>query len=116
MIPLFLPAKAQSPRKDQLLLEGNRIVFPCDVRQIAGGGMTAAAFAFAFEVSLARLRIEYTPTASPANSAARRADPGRDETEAWLAAEDRVRAIDGTMRVTSAGTTVIAEVELPCAS
>jgi signal transduction histidine kinase len=65
---------------------------------------------------LARLRIEYTPTASPADSVGWRADPGRDETEAWLAAEDRVRAMDGTMRVTSAGSAVIVEVELPCAS
>lgn len=65
---------------------------------------------------LARLRIEYTPTTFPADSTARRTDSGRNETEAWLAAEDRVRAMDGTMHVTSAGTTVIVEVELPCAS
>ncbi len=65
---------------------------------------------------LARLRIEYTPTAPPGDSTARRTDPGTDETDAWLAAEDRVRAVDGTMHVTSAGAAVIVEVELPCAS
>jgi hypothetical protein len=53
----------------------------------------------------ARLRVEYTPAAS-----------GPDETDAWLAVEDRVRALDGTMRITGAGAAVIVEVELPCAS
>jgi hypothetical protein len=52
-----------------------------------------------------RLRVEYTPAAS-----------GPDETDAWLAVEDRVRALDGTMRITGAGAAVIVEVELPCAS
>ena len=53
-----------------------------------------------------------------------RARPGRvhpggiraSETDAWLAVEDRVRALDGTMQITSAGAAVIVEVELPCAS
>jgi len=53
----------------------------------------------------ARLRIEYTPAAS-----------GPDEADAWLAVDDRVRALDGTMQVIIAGVAVIAEVELPCAS
>ena len=53
----------------------------------------------------ARLRVEYTPAAS-----------GPDETDAWVAVEDRVRALDGTMQVTRAGAAVMVEVELPCAS
>jgi signal transduction histidine kinase len=38
------------------------------------------------------------------------------EDDAWLAAEDRVRAMDGAMRVARAGAEVVVEVELPCAS
>jgi signal transduction histidine kinase len=38
------------------------------------------------------------------------------EDDAWLAAEDRVRAIDGAMRVARTGTDIIVEVELPCES
>jgi signal transduction histidine kinase len=52
----------------------------------------------------ARLRVEYTPAAS-----------GPDEADAWVAVEDRVRALDGTVQVTRAGA-VMVEVELPCAS
>jgi signal transduction histidine kinase len=44
------------------------------------------------------------------------AGPGADETDAWLAAEDRVRALEGTMQVTQAQTQVTVEAELPCAS
>jgi signal transduction histidine kinase len=44
------------------------------------------------------------------------ADRAADENDAWLAAEDRVYAMDGTMRVARAGAEVIVEVELPCAS
>ena len=64
----------------------------------------------------ARLRIEYTPAAPPSGSTAPEAAPGPDETGAWLAAEDRVHAMDGTLQVTRAGAAVIVEVELPCAS
>jgi signal transduction histidine kinase len=53
----------------------------------------------------ARLRVEYIPAAA-----------GPDEADAWLAVEDRVRALDGTMRITGAGAAVVVEVELPCAS
>jgi signal transduction histidine kinase len=64
----------------------------------------------------ARLRIEYTSAEPPGASSGRPAASGTDETDAWLAAEDRVRALDGTMQITSAGAAVIVEVELPCAS
>ena len=64
----------------------------------------------------ARLRIAYTPAPPPDGSSAQRTAPGTDETDAWLAAEDRVRAMDGTMQITSAGAAVIVEVELSCAS
>jgi len=39
-----------------------------------------------------------------------------DEGDAWLAAEDRVRALDGTMLVTRLETTVTVEADLPCVS
>jgi signal transduction histidine kinase len=64
----------------------------------------------------AHLRIAYTPAASSGGLDAVAAAPVTDETDAWLAAEDRVRAMDGTMRVAGAGAGVIVEVELPCAS
>jgi signal transduction histidine kinase len=71
-----------------------------------------------------QLRITYEPT--PADQAA--ASPGGkpDETDAWLAIEDRVHAVDATMRVTQTlvpktgltneNAVVTAEVEMPCAS
>ena len=64
----------------------------------------------------AHLRIAYTSAIPPGDSAAQAAAPRTDETDAWLAAEDRVSAVDGTMQVTSADDAVIVEVELPCAS
>ena len=64
----------------------------------------------------AHVRIDYTPTVPPDDSSARRTAPGTDEIDAWLAAENRVHAMDGTMQITSAGAAVIVEVELPCAS
>ena len=64
----------------------------------------------------AHIRIEYTPTAPPGSSSAGRTASRTDETDAWLAVEDRVRAMDGTMQITSAGAAVIVEVELPCGS
>ena len=64
----------------------------------------------------AHLKIAYTSAAPPGGSGAEAAALGTDETDAWLAAEDRVRAVDGTMQVASAGDAVIVEVELPCAS
>jgi signal transduction histidine kinase len=44
------------------------------------------------------------------------AAPETDESAAWLAAEDRVRALDGTMLVTRLETTVTVEADLPCVS
>lgn len=48
----------------------------------------------------------------------RRAEPpaGADETGAWLAAEDRVRAMGGTMLFASEDAAVTVEVEMPCES
>jgi signal transduction histidine kinase len=59
----------------------------------------------------ARIQIVYLPGAGipPAT-------PEIDETDAWLAAKDRVRALDGTMDITQAETTVIVKADLPCAS
>ena len=77
-----------------------------DVLQVAvRSGAHGAAVRISAGPDRAVLRVEYTPAAS-----------GPDETDAWLAAEDRVRALDGTMQITSAGAAVIVEVELPCAS
>jgi len=59
----------------------------------------------------ARIQIVYRP-GPPTPPAA----PRPDETDAWLAAEDRVRALDGTMRITQAETKVTVEADLPCAS
>jgi signal transduction histidine kinase len=64
----------------------------------------------------AQIRIDYTPAAPLDVSSARRTVPGTDETDAWLAAEDRIHAMDGSMQITRAGAAVIVEVELPCAS
>jgi signal transduction histidine kinase len=58
-----------------------------------------------------RLRIAYLPGKLPRGSSASRT---AHETDALLAAEDRVRALDGTMRITHAETAVTVEVELPC--
>ena len=88
-----------------------------DVLQIAArSGARAATVRISGHQDRAHLRIAYTPTASSGSPGAGRAGPGTDETDAWLAAEDRVRAMDGTMQVTSASPAVIVEVELPCAS
>lgn len=77
-----------------------------DVLQVAvRSGAHGAAVRISAVPDRARLRVEYTPAAS-----------GPDEADAWLAVEDRVRALDGTMQITSAGAAVIVEVELPCAS
>jgi signal transduction histidine kinase len=59
----------------------------------------------------ARIQIAYRPGAGMPPAA-----PGPDETGAWLAAEDRVRALDGTMQITQAEATVLVEADLPCAS
>jgi signal transduction histidine kinase len=59
----------------------------------------------------ARIQIVYLPGASIPFAV-----PGTSETDAWLAAEDRMRALDGTMHITQAETTVTVEAELPCAS
>jgi signal transduction histidine kinase len=88
-----------------------------DVLQIAArSGARAATVRISGHQDRAHLRIAYTPRASSGSPGAGRAGPGTDETDAWLAAEDRVRAMDGTMQVTSASPAVIVEVELPCAS
>ena len=77
-----------------------------DVLQVAvRSGARGAAVRISAVPDRTRLRVEYTPAAA-----------GPDETDAWLAVEDRVRALDGTMQITSAGAAVIVEVELPCAS
>jgi signal transduction histidine kinase len=78
----------------------------------ARAGARAATVAISAEGVRARLRVDYSPETPPAAHG----DSGPDEADAWLAAEDRVRAMDGTMRVMSAGTAVVVEVELPCAS
>lgn len=54
----------------------------------------------------ARIEVTYGQDADSARA---------DETDAWLAAEDRVRALDGTMRITQADIKVTVEAELPCA-
>jgi signal transduction histidine kinase len=59
----------------------------------------------------ARIQIVYLPGAGALD-----ATPEPDETNAWLAAEDRVRALNGTMRITHEETTVVVEADLPCAS
>ena len=59
----------------------------------------------------ARIRVVYLP-----GPGIPPATPAADETDAWLAAEDRVRALDGTMQITQTETTVIVEADLPCAS
>jgi hypothetical protein len=64
----------------------------------------------------AYIQIDYAPAAQPDDSSPWPTDPGSDEMDAWLAAEDRVHAMDGTMQITSADSAVIVEVELPCAS
>ena len=88
-----------------------------DVLHIAARSRARAAMVrISGDQDRAHLRIAYTPTVSSSGPGAAEAEPGTDETDAWLAAEDRVRAIDGTMLVTSAGAAVIVEVELPCAS
>jgi signal transduction histidine kinase len=88
-----------------------------DVLHIAArSGAPTATVRISANGDRAHLLIAYTPTAPPDGSTARETAPGTDETDAWLAAEDRVRAMEGTMQITSAGTTVIVEVELPCAS
>jgi signal transduction histidine kinase len=88
-----------------------------DVLHIAArSGAAAATARISAEGPRAQLRIAYTPGTPPGGSATREAAPATDETDAWLAAEDRVRAMDGTMKITSADTAVIVEVDLPCAS
>lgn len=88
-----------------------------DVLQIAArSGARAATVRISGHQDRAHLRIAYTPRASSGGPESAEAGPGMDETDAWLAAEDRVRAMEGTMQVTSAGPAVIVEVELPCAS
>jgi hypothetical protein len=75
----------------------------------------AATVRISADADRARLRVEYSP-AEPGGPGAEAAAPGTDETDAWLAAEDRIRAMDGTMQVTCADDAVTVEVELPCAS
>ena len=88
-----------------------------DVLHIAARSRARAAMVrISGDQDRAHLRIAYTPAVSSSGPGAAEAEPGTDETDAWLAAEDRVRAIDGTMLATSAGAAVIVEVELPCAS
>ena len=88
-----------------------------DVLHIAArSGSSTATVRISADGDRAHLRIAYTPTALPDGSIAGEAAPGPDETDAWLAAEDRVRAMEGTMQVTSVGIAVIVEVELPCVS
>jgi signal transduction histidine kinase len=88
-----------------------------DVLHIAARSRApAATVSISADASHARLRVEYTLPADPGGSGAEAAAPGTDETDAWLAVEDRVRAVDGTMQVTGAGSPVIVEVGLPCAS
>jgi signal transduction histidine kinase len=64
----------------------------------------------------AHIQIDYAPAGQPNDSSARPTDPGPDEMGAWIAVEDRVHAMDGTMQITSTGPATIVEVELPCAS
>jgi signal transduction histidine kinase len=88
-----------------------------DVLQIAvRSGAHGATVRISAVPDRARLRIEYTPADPPGASSTRPAASGPDEADAWLAVEDRVRALDGTMQVIIAGVAVIVEVELPCAS
>jgi signal transduction histidine kinase len=54
-----------------------------------------------------QLRISYHRAEPPGDA---------DETGAWLAAEDRVRAMGGTMLLTSEDAAMTAEVEMPCES
>lgn len=59
----------------------------------------------------ARIQVIYLPGADIPPAA-----PGADETDAWLAAQDRIRALDGTMQITQVEATVTVEADLPCAS
>lgn len=76
----------------------------------------AAAVRLSIDGDRVRLRIAYTQAAPPDGSGVSRVPREMDETDAWLAGEDRVRAMDGTMQITSEAAAVTVEVEMPCAS
>jgi len=76
----------------------------------------AAAVRLSVEDDRLHLRIAYTPAAPPGGSGGPQPPPGTDETDAWLAVEDRVRAMDGTIQITREDAAVAVEVEVPCVS